>query len=112
MYEPGALLECLKRGAEGALVNELLQPVEVLEGRVPVLQEYLGRQLAPHPVQVVGVRWLHQDPVEVEVLARSRVVPALVLHLKKLYKKLYYKKHCEPICKDRYSKAVLRSEGS
>ncbi len=92
MYEPGALLECLKRGAEGALVNELLQPVEVLQGRVPVLQEDLGRQLAPHPIEVVGVRRLDEDPVEVEVLARSRVVPALVLHLW-IMAKFYHGRH-------------------
>ena len=82
--EPGALLQRLQRRAEGALVDELLQPVEILQGGVPVLHEDLGGQLAPHPVQVVGIRRLDEDAVEVEILAGPRVVAALVLHLGKV----------------------------
>merc|ERR1719430_1399736 len=63
--KPGPLLQGLQRRTKGGLINELLQPVEVLQSSVPVLHENLAGKLAPHSVQVVFVSGLHQDPVEV-----------------------------------------------
>ena len=68
--EPGLLLKGLQRRAEGRLVDEGLEPLELPEGRLPVLGQDLARQLAPHPVQVVLVCRLNQDSVDVEELGR------------------------------------------
>ena len=81
MDEPGPLLERLKRGAENALVDELSQTVKVLQRGVPTLHENFRGQLAPHTVEVVDVGGLDQDAMEIEVLAGSGVVAALVLNL-------------------------------
>ena len=82
--EPGSLLQGLQVAAEGALINEGFEPVEILQSSFPVLHEDLGRQLPPHPVQIVLVRGLDQDPVEVQILAGPAVVAALVLELSKV----------------------------
>ena len=58
--EPGPLLQSLQVAAEGALVDELLQPVEVLERGVPVLHQDLGGELPPHAVQIVLVSGLNK----------------------------------------------------
>ena len=81
MDEPGPLLERLKRGAENALVDELSQTVKVLQRGVPTLHENFRGQLTPHTVEVVDVGGLDQDAMEIEVLAGSGVVAALVLNL-------------------------------
>ena len=82
--QPGALLKCLEITTESALINEGLQPVEILQCSVPVLHEDLGSKLAPHAVQVVPVSGLDQDTVEVEILTRTRVISTLVLELGKV----------------------------
>ena len=61
--EPGPLLQGLQVAPERALVDELLQPVEVLERGVPVLHQDLGGELAPHAVQIVLVRGLKKSQV-------------------------------------------------
>ena len=66
--EPSLLLKWLKGGSERRLVNEHLQPLEFVQSALPVLGEDLAGQLAPHPVQVVLVSRLNQQPVNVQVL--------------------------------------------
>ena len=71
--EPGPLLQCLQVAAEGALVDELLQPVEVLERGVPVLHEDLGGELAPHAVQIVLVSGLNKAWIIMELYFYQRI---------------------------------------
>ena len=70
--EPGPLLQGLQVAAEGALVDELLQPVEVLERGVPVLHQDLGGELAPHAVQIVLVRGLNKAWIIMELYFYQR----------------------------------------
>ena len=79
--EPGSLLESLQCGCEYAVIDELLQTVEIVEGSVPVLHEDLRCQLAPHTVQVIGIRGLDQNTVKVQVLASPEIVTTLILAL-------------------------------
>ena len=69
--EPGPLLQGLQVAAEGALVYELLQPVEVLERGVPVLHQDLGGELAPHAVQIVLVRGLNKAQIIMELFLKD-----------------------------------------
>ena len=71
--EPGPLLQGLQVAAEGALVDELLQPVEVLERGVPVLHQDLGSELAPHAVQIVLVRGLNKAWIIMELYFYQRI---------------------------------------
>ena len=77
--EPGPLLQSLQVAAEGALVDELLQPVEVLERGVPVLHQDLGGELAPHAVQIVLVRGLNKAQINIalDFLCRTGVDPTV-----------------------------------
>ena len=67
MNQPGALLKSLEGGAEGRLVDELLQPLQILEGGIPVLHQDFGGQLAPEAVQVVLIGRLNEDPMKVKI---------------------------------------------
>lgn len=69
MNQPGALLQGLEGRAEGGLVNELLQPLQVLKGRIPVLHQDFRGQLTPEAVQVISISGLDQDPMEVQVFS-------------------------------------------
>lgn len=64
--------------AEGAVVDELAQAVQVLQSRLPVQSQDLSGQLAPQDVQVVLVVGLHDHQADVQVGSRLGVVSAVV----------------------------------
>ena len=70
--EPCPLLQGLQVAPERALVDELLQPVEVLERGVPVLHQDLGGELPPHAVQIVLVRGLNKSQIIMELYFYKR----------------------------------------
>uniref|UniRef100_A0A8R7QIQ5 Uncharacterized protein n=1 Tax=Triticum urartu TaxID=4572 RepID=A0A8R7QIQ5_TRIUA len=81
VHEPYPAVELVdRRRGEAAGINHLLEPVELLLRDIPVLHQYLGRQLPPQGAQAplaVGA----QSAVLGQEIGGVRVHPALVLEL-------------------------------
>lgn len=74
--EPSALCQEL-HVAEAAVVDELTQTIQVLEGRLPVESENFGGQFSPQDVQIILIAGLHDHQANVQVRCCLCVVAAI-----------------------------------